>query len=289
MTVEIKYFSKFVKDKSLFNLSVSKKKLFYDCAAKYKFCYIDKIPKKEQPFFNFGKFLHAVFENFHKILIDNPDLINNWNETLNQAWKDAIIKYKSKLDSEQIENAKQITREYKQFLLKNGVSNILAVEKPFYLTLNNQVLLYGYIDRIQIDPDGILHVVDYKTSKEHKNYEKTRKPKYLTDTFQLQTYCLALMLEDSSIQKMRGSFALLKYNWDFLTTEFAREQIMTIADDFFKCYTDIKEEKLWRENPTFLCNYCDYLNRCKKGMSFLKSRKLLKEDNEIPITGIRKW
>jgi DNA-binding protein YbaB len=53
-------------DSSLnFKLSVSKAKTFEDCKAKYKFSYIEKLPKKDWDFHVFGKFLHAILEEFH--------------------------------------------------------------------------------------------------------------------------------------------------------------------------------------------------------------------------------
>ena len=57
------------KNKEILNLSVSKLKTFEDCKTKFKFSYIDKLPKKEWEFHSFGKFLHAVLEYFLLLLL----------------------------------------------------------------------------------------------------------------------------------------------------------------------------------------------------------------------------
>ena len=46
-------------------LSVSKVKTFDDCKAKYRYTYIEKLPRKEWSFHIFGSFLHLVLEEFH--------------------------------------------------------------------------------------------------------------------------------------------------------------------------------------------------------------------------------
>ena len=52
-------------------LSVSKTKTFLDCKAKYKFCYIEKLPRKDWDFHTFGKFCHKVLEDFHNAYVKN--------------------------------------------------------------------------------------------------------------------------------------------------------------------------------------------------------------------------
>jgi small GTP-binding protein len=57
----------------------------------------------------------------------------------------------------------------------NTLENVIACEKEFNLNIDNKVLLNGMIDRIQIDPDGVLHVGDYKTVKNKKYLVGVRK------------------------------------------------------------------------------------------------------------------
>ncbi|MFW9879543.1 MAG: PD-(D/E)XK nuclease family protein, partial [Candidatus Thorarchaeota archaeon] len=56
-------------------LSVSKAKTFDEaadggCKKKFKFNYLDKLPRIDQDFHVFGKFLHQILENFHRELLD---------------------------------------------------------------------------------------------------------------------------------------------------------------------------------------------------------------------------
>ena len=50
-------------------LSVSKAKTFDDCQAKYRFSYIEKLPRKTWSFHILGRFAHSVLEAFHRARI----------------------------------------------------------------------------------------------------------------------------------------------------------------------------------------------------------------------------
>jgi ATP-dependent helicase/DNAse subunit B len=260
------------------SLSVSKTKTFEDCKAKFKFCYIDKLPRIERDFHIFGKYLHQVLENFHRALIEDPSKREDWLPVMDAAWESAYAEYENQMTGLQYKEAREIVEEYKAILKEEGLPNVLDVEKPFYINLNNKVLLNGFIDRVQLDPDGLLHVADYKT---------TKNPKYLRDFFQVMTYCYALCLENESIKRIRASFILLRHNFDYLTQEFTREEVISVGEKFMKAASNIEEEKLWRPNPQFLCKYCDYLDHCKSGKDYLTKKGVL--EKKKPMVGIRKW
>jgi RecB family exonuclease len=260
------------------SLSVSKTKTFEDCKAKFKFCYIEKLPRIDRDFHIFGKYLHQVLENFHRALIEDPSKREDWLPVMEAAWDAAYNEYSDQMTGLQYKEAREIVEEYKAILKEEGVPNVIAVEKPFYINLNNKVLLNGFIDRIQIDPDGMIHVGDYKTTKDKK---------YLKDFFQVMTYCYALCLEDPSIKRFRASFILLRHGFDYLTQEFTREEVISVAEKFLKAASEIEDEKLWRPNPQFLCKYCDYLDHCKSGKNYLIKKGVL--EKKTPTVGIRKW
>jgi CRISPR/Cas system-associated exonuclease Cas4 (RecB family) len=260
------------------SLSVSKTKTFEDCKAKFKFCYIEKLPRIDRDFHIFGKYLHQVLENFHRALIEDPSKREDWLPVMEAAWDAAYNEYSDQMTGLQYKEAREIVEEYKAILKEEGVPNVIAVEKPFYINLNNKVLLNGFIDRIQIDPDGMIHVGDYKTTKDKK---------YLKDFFQVMTYCYALCLEDPSIKRFRASFILLRHSFDYLTQEFTREEVISVAEKFLKAASEIEDEKLWRPNPQFLCKYCDYLDHCKSGKNYLIKKGVL--EKKSPTVGIRKW
>jgi RecB family exonuclease len=259
------------------SLSVSKAKTFDDCKAKFRFAYIEKLPRIDRDFHIFGKYLHQILENFHGALIADPSLKNDWKSILESSVNSAFEEYVQKLTTSQVTEASNIIKEYSILLEEDGLPNVLSVEKEFYINLNDKVLLNGFIDRIQVDSDGVLHVVDYKTTKDAK---------YLKDYFQLQTYAYALMLADPSIERIRGSFVMLRHGFQFLTEEWVREDINPVAEKFLKYAENINTEKTWRPTPQFLCKYCDYLDHCDSGHAFLVKRGVLEKKVKV---GLISW
>jgi RecB family exonuclease len=157
----------------LFRLSLSKTKCFNQCKKQYEFNYILKFPKKTRDYHVTGTFCHKVLEDFHQEYIKGCLL--PYNIVMGDVYKKAIKK-----------NEKDMTPEMKTVCLvfvdkyikkisldkKNGKPfNVLAVEKGFELPIgqDKNIILNGSIDRIQLDPDGVINVADYKTTKNKKS------------------------------------------------------------------------------------------------------------------------
>lgn len=251
---------------SLFTLSVSKLKTFKDCKAKYRFGYIEKLPRKERDYHVFGKFLHQILESFHKARLEGN--VSSNSDLMDETYKNCLSNWNSKLNESQITECKSIISEYLQILnektKKYSDSNILQVEKEFYIDIGGKVLLNGFIDLVQEDVDSVIHVADYKTTK-NKKYVKN-------DFLQLKTYAYVLCLEDPSIEKVRASYIMLRHGFEYITKEFTRKAVMETEDLFVDYYSKINEEELWRPNPTPLCGYCDYLQSCSVGKAFINER-----------------
>jgi CRISPR/Cas system-associated exonuclease Cas4 (RecB family) len=244
-----------IDNQKTFALSVSKVKTYQICKAKYKFTYLDKLPRQEWDFQIFGKFLHEVLENFHITIIDGTN--DKDHVIMKQAFHDALLNWSHKLTSEQKAECYEIAAAYLKTRRHKALPVVLDVEREFSLSLRDDLLLNGFIDVVQKDPDGMLHVADYKTSKS-KSYLKK-------DLLQLKTYAYVVMCDDSSIDRIRCSYVMLKHNFDKIEKEFDRDEIMQIKEEFIDYADKIRSEKLYRPSPTPLCKTCDYLGICEPG------------------------
>lgn len=244
----------------ILRLSVSKTKTFLDCKAKYRFAYIEKLPRKDWEFHIFGKFIHKVLEDFHAAYLQGTD--DPYSKVMSRVYKAAMEEYRPKMTNEARKEAYEIVDKYLQRVTADTqhVLNVLSVEKNFDFPITDRVALNGMIDRIQIDPDGLVHVCDYKTVK-NKKYLKN-------DFLQLLTYAYVIYSEDPTIKKIRGSYILLRHNFEYITKEFSLDEILKIKEKYENYAKMIEEEKLWRPNPTPLCNFCDFLDKCPEGKGF---------------------
>lgn len=249
------------KENKSLRLSVSKTKTFIDCNKKYYYSYVLKLPKKERDYHIFGKFVHKVLENFHREYIQASK--EPFNDVMSASFDDAIKEFGPSMTKEAKQEAYEMVDKYLQKITKekDSIKTITDVEKNFDFNISKNVILNGMIDRIQIDPDGVVHVCDYKTVK-NKKYIKN-------DFFQLLTYAYVIHSENPEIKKVRGSYVLLRHDFEYITKEFSIDEILEIKDKYDSYAKMIEEEKLWRPTTGPLCRFCDFLDTCKDGKTFL--------------------
>jgi RecB family exonuclease len=245
-------------------LSVSKCKLFDDCKKRFQFAYIQKLPKKHWEFHTFGKFCHQVLENFHNAYIkDNSS--RPFHVEMSVAYKEALQKYGGLMTPEMKKECYAIVNRYLQIVshdkANNLSANVLAVEKKFDFPISETICLTGMIDRVQLDPDGVLHLADYKTAKEKKFLQE--------DWFQLMTYGFVMLHEDPSIQKVRCSYIMLRHDFEYLTKEFGAEELWDVRDRYLEYAQQMINETEYLPNPSVLCKFCDYLDSCPQGKNMV--------------------
>lgn len=240
--------------------SYSKFNAYKNCPKQYYYHYIEKKPTLDKPYTIFGQFCHEILENFHKEYIGKDPI--DMDVVMKSSFLAALKNWKPKLLKEQITEAMAIMQSYLDILCNTSFPNVQAVEQEIWLPIDDQFILYGFIDRVDQEGDKI-HVVDYKT---------TQNEKYLKDKLQLLLYAYYFNKE-KNVQSIKGSFMLLKHKMKMLSEEFTIDEIIKAKNKTLAMFHQIREDKLYRANPTFLCNNCDFSSFCKEGMNILKKDK----------------
>ena len=258
---------------NLLKISVSKTKTFLNCKAQFNYNYNLHLQKKVWAHHTLGKFAHKALEDFHNYYIEGSK--DKHNIVMAKSFKNALNEYKADVTPDIKKECYDMMNTYLKLIANSenyyNPGNVLACEKSFSIMLNENLKLSGAIDRIQVDPDGILHVGDYKTVKNKKYLEN--------DFFQLLTYAYICLAEDASIQKVRASYILLRHNFEYITEEFSRDEILTIPGKYIKYAEDILNEKDFNPNPSALCEYCDYLSHCESGLKQISAKSAYGEMN----------
>lgn len=240
-------------------LSVSKCKVFSDCKKKYHFAYVLKFPQRDEDYHVLGKFCHKVLEDFHNAYINGS--FEPYNKIMSIAFKTACGLYKDRLSDEMKQECWKMINQYLKLVTdakKNGnLPNILSCEKEFSIDIIDNVVLKGVIDRVQIDQDDMLHIVDYKSSKS-KEFQKK-------DWTQLMTYAYAILLDSPEIKRVRTSYVMLRHDYEYITKEFDANEIVKIKDKYIEYAENIKKETDFAPNPGFMCKFCSFLDHCVEG------------------------
>jgi uncharacterized protein YutD len=81
-----------------------------------------------------------------------------------------------------------------------------------------------------------------------------------------------MLNEDPTLKKIRCSYILLRHDYEYITQEFSADELLTIKQKYIDYAKQINDEKIFAANPTYLCNYCDFLDRCDEGKALVKPK-----------------
>ncbi len=186
----------FVAD-GLVRLSFSSIDTYLNCPAKFRYGYVFRIPTEEvaTPLV-FGSAVHDVLERCHegdRTSLPTPEELKQW---LREAWEAQPF---DQLDEAQNNHLKRrawsVCTSYLERVRDSwrpAAGTELWFEVPFGLpaqdggTVEHEAMVVGSIDRLDIDPDGAMHVVDYKTNKKVKSRQR------IGTDLQLSIYALAV-------------------------------------------------------------------------------------------------
>jgi len=238
--------------KNRLKLSASAIKTYEQCGRKYYYTYVNKpgIERKKWPHLELGNFVHDVLDKFHTTLMSQPAY--KWTDAMSNICKTSIKKFN--LSQEQRTIAKEMLKTYLGKLDEEGMPNVLSNEQEFKVVLDDDILLKGFIDRIDCEDrkDGKrFHLVDYKTGKS----------KYL-DEFQLLVYGLYLLDKEPELELYKGSYIVLSEDCRSISYTFTKTDLEKVRKKIRGVADAIKSDQTWEPKPQFLCKYCDFNEIC---------------------------
>ncbi len=245
------------------SLSPSRAADFKTCPLLYRFRTIDRIPEPPTPDQARGTLVHAVLER----LFDLPAL----DRTLARAaamvapeWE--RLRAESPLLAEL--NDGGLTPADFVDATAELLGGYFAVEDPRRLepaereclveaVVDDQLLIRGYIDRLDISPDGAIRVVDYKTGGAPREAFEARA------LFQLKFYALVLWRTRGVVPRTLRLLYLkdaeaCDYTPDL--EELDRFQRTLVA--LWRAIDRATRERDFRPKPSRLCGWCAHQSRC---------------------------
>jgi putative RecB family exonuclease len=250
-------------------LSPSRAGDFMACPLLYRFRTIDRLPEPFSPDAVRGTVVHKVLE----VLFDLPAV----ERTPEQARDLLVPAWEQLLEAEPgvaemfaptgepgdgpdvttwLTSCRAVLDRY--FTLEDP-RLLEPAERELYVEtlLDSRLLLRGFVDRIDVAPDGAIRVVDYKTG---------RSPGELFEAkalFQMKFYALVIWRTRGVLPAMLqlvylGNGEILRYapdEHDLLATERKVEAI-------WQAIVRAEESGDWRPSPSRLCDWCAHQALC---------------------------
>ena len=236
----------------LVKLSASAMKTYEQCPRKYYFNYIERVPRKHWDHFDLGNICHKSLEIFHQECMgDRKKDKRTLSQVMGYSFSVARKDFPNMSDI-MLQDAKNMLTQYLQLMKNNGIPIVKGVETSFNFNIKEDVLIRGFVDRVDLMDDGRYKIVDYKTTKNEK---------YL-DEFQLLIYGLWLRKNHPDIKSFKGAYILLRHCSKMKEYEFNMEDVDKIEKKIISYADAIRKEDTWMPIPTGLCNWCDFKNIC---------------------------
>jgi len=245
-------------------LSPSRAGDFMSCPLLYRFRTIDKLPEPFSPVAVRGTVVHKVLED----LFDLPAAERTPEraaDLLVPAW-DALLAAEPLLAemfggegpdvAEWLASAREVLDRY--FTLEDP-RRLEPAERELYVEalLDSKLLLRGFIDRVDIAPDGAIRIVDYKTGRSVSEMFEAKA------LFQMKFYALVIWRTRGVVPAMLqlvylGNGELLRYTPD------ERDLIATQrkVEAIWRAIRKAEETGDWRPNPSRLCEWCAHQALC---------------------------
>ena len=247
------------------HLSASQINLYTQCSLKYRYQYIDQIPKPFKPSgLAFGSVMHSAIEFFHKERIRKKEVpLERLLKIFETDWfsqkVDSEIRFK---DGEDEMKLLLTGKEMLGIYFHSPLNEIKGAEVPFHVPFKNlstgeelDVKLEGIIDLIE-ESDVI---VEFKTSS------RSMDPESLNDYLQLTTYSYAYRILFGKDPKMLKIVNFVKARTPkMVILETSREK-----RDYERLFYLAKEVLkginlgFFFPRPSFMCKDCEYEDLCK--------------------------
>ncbi|PUA79322.1 RecB family exonuclease [Nocardioides currus] len=245
-------------------LSPSRASDFMTCPLMYRYRTIDRLPERPSLDAVRGTVVHKVLED----LFDLPAVDRTSDraaELLVPSW-DALREQAPELDemfggegvdvAGWLASCREVLARY--FTLEDP-RRLEPAERELYVEalLDSKLLLRGFVDRLDVAPDGRIRVVDYKTGN-------SSPPEFEAKAlFQMRFYALVIWRTRGVIPSVLqlvylGNGEILRYEpdeADLLATERKVEAV-------WRAIEECRATADWQPSRSRLCSWCSYQEHC---------------------------
>ena len=234
------------------HLSPSSIAVFKQCRQRYKFLHIDKLGDKygkPRPYFTMANHVHATLKEFLSLQPIGLRTAATVEELLRRNWQRYRLGFRDKDD--ELRWAEKALAQLRSFVSSQDVNaQPIMMEELVESEISAGVVLRGRIDRVDKEPEGTLHIIDYKTGNAAG----------VIDWEQLELHALIL--------SKRLSWPISKISYLYLANSFMQSTAISV-DDLRQVHwrvlttaNKIRQEKQFRPSPSPWCGNCDFISIC---------------------------
>jgi putative RecB family exonuclease len=238
---------------------------FEDCAKKYEYRYLLKIPRDVESIEGFvGKRVHEVLERLYIAkgkghVPTLPQVLNRYNALFDEHYdadRVRIVKTENSPDDYRANGELSLTNYYRRHYPFDA-DETLGIEEHvvFDLDESGRYGIQGYVDRISRTRDGTIEIHDYKTSRWVPNQAKIDADR------QLAFYQIG-------IADRFGADSPVRLVWDYVfrnqtrTSTRTPEQLEALRVETVQLIDRVRAATQFEPKTSNLCSWCEYNDIC---------------------------
>jgi putative RecB family exonuclease len=245
-------------------LSPSRASDFMTCPLLFRFRVIDKLPERKSAAATRGTLIHAVLEH----LFDLPTgertpasagsmLSPEWERMVQADPELKALAEEAGGDEAWLAGAVDLLERY--FRLEDP-NRLEPAERELFVhaRTTDGLLLRGFVDRLDVAPNGAIRVVDYKTGRAPGPAFEGKA------LFQMKFYALVLWKTRGVVPRrlqlmyLGGESQIVTYDPDESDLRATERKVAAL----WSAIRAAAERGEWRANPSRLCDWCDHKALC---------------------------
>ena len=245
--------------------SPSRLATFRECARKYRFQHVEKLPTRPSPHMDLGSNVHAALRDWFRL----PRSQRTWERMLElyrAAWRANMPAFRTRSRDELRAFGERGKAMLQRFVEETPAeTEPIAIEKWVGLDFGD-LEVKGKVDRVDLLPDGTLRVVDYKTGK------------FPRDPGRVQADDLAAVVYAAGASRdfVGAPVGAIEYLYlgsgeriAFPVDEAWRGERERAVGSLARTVRAAEAADAFPATPTPRCAWCDFVRRCAEGQAFL--------------------
>lgn len=231
-------------------LSPLRVRVFDTCRLRYRYQYVDRIRARLRIGDTAGSLVHRVLSDFFSKAPASERTSGHMLRMFDEGWRALSPRYLQIAGVEALhaESRAQLERFAREADL---AAQPIRVEEYIEVEIADGVVLFGRMDRIDEEPDGTLHIIDYKTGIDAHEADPT----------QLRLY--AILVEQKLERTVsKGSFWFLDDGTTW-TTDLSASDKLEVRTQLLITVNDMLAVSEFPATLGSHCRHCPYLYACE--------------------------
>lgn len=236
--------------------SYSQINTFQTCPLQYQYQYLLKIPVQPSAAASFGNTIHNTLQKFYSSYKKSPHQANE--ELLIKLYQENWIPvgYHSQYHEKKMKKEGELILRHFFRKFHHPKINIIALEKPFKIKINDKIVLTGKIDRIDREKNYI-EIIDYKTGA-------VPDEKDLKKDLQLAIYTMAILNDPSlkiNLNQITVSYYYLQKEQK-ISQKKSAEEIDQVKEKIIEIVDEINKNEFFPKVGPW-CDFCPFRMICE--------------------------